>query len=383
MALAAFDGFASFDAPTNRKLDISPVLTAILLNDTATLGALGTGPNVMARDFKFGEDSLNAPVVLIANGGDVLGGDLAFTIADASKIRVGTLLMNQEATKKEVVEVTNIAGNVLTVVRNIDGGGAETMTDATELAIVGQPVQEGDETIQDISKDRTQDFNFTQIFKRTVKVSGTQEAEAANGQHPGVPSELKLQIARRTMELAVEFNRAALNGIRSASAGSDTVYRRMAGLRQFLTNGAAPNNDTVLAAISEAKINALYKLAWDKGGTPTTLIGNENQINAFADFNTNRFRMAPSDRVIGVFVQKYLTKFGAEISLILDRWARRDEVYLIDTSRTAIKMLNGRGLTTEPLAKIGDAMRWQLLMEATLQVDNKDEAHAIASELTV
>ena len=380
MALAPSNALATFDQNTNKRLDLSPVLSAILLNDRATLGAIGEMPAVMRSDHKWGSDSLNAPTVTLANGGDVNPGDTSITVTDGSKITIGALLMVQEDTKKEIVQVTNIAGNVLTITRDYDGGGAVTMTDATELAVIAQPNQEGTEGAASIAKDRAQDFNYTQIFRRTVYVTGTQEAEANNGVHPGVDSEVRHQLAYRAMELGVELNRSILNSYRSATAGSDTVYRTMAGIRQFLALGG--NERSVAEAISETAVNALYKLAWDKGGNPSVLIGNDKQINAFTGFNTQRFRVAPSDRVVGTFIDKYLTEHGAEISLVLDRWARQDEVYLIDPSRMGVAMLNGRGMSTKPLADLGDTLRWQLLMEATLIVQNKGEAHAFHSALT-
>lgn len=382
MPLSTTDSLATFDQVTNKRLDLSPVLSTILLNDTATLGVLGLGSSAMRSEHRWGEDSLNPPTLTINNGGVVNPGDGSFIVADASKIVEGALLQNEADGIVEVMQVLTIAGNTLTISRDYDGGGAATHADGATLAVIGQPRQEGDESISDISKDRTDDFNYTQIFKRTVKVSGTQEAETNNGIHPGVASEARLQLERRTMELQVEMNRAVLNGIRSATAGSDSAYRSMGGLRQFLTAAGGNNLDQAAAAISEVSVNATYERAWDDGGNPTTLIGNSKQINAFSSqFNTNRFRVAPSDRMQGVFTEKYLTEFGAELNLVLDRWARKDEVYLIDPSRAELAPLQGRALFTEPLAKIGDAIRWQMVAEMTLVVRNAKEGHAAMTNL--
>lgn len=379
MALAANNGLATFDQTTNKRLDISPVLSAILLNDKATLGVVGEMPSVMRSDHKWGSDSLNAPTVTLANSGNVAAVDTSIVVSDASKITIGALLMCQESTKKEVVQVTNIVGNTLTITRDYDGGGAVIFLDTTELAVIGQPNQEGAQGASSIAKDRVQDFNYTQIFRKTVFVTGTQEAEANNGVHPGVDSEVRHQLAYRAMELSVELNRSILNSYRSGP-GAAASYRSLGGIRQFLELGG--NERTVSEAIDEDAINAIYKLSWDKGGNPTTLIGNDGQINAFTSFNSNRFRVAPSDRVVGTFIEKYLTEYGAELTLVLDRWARQDEVYLIDPSKMGVAMLNGRGLTTKPLADEGDNSRWQMLMEATFICENKGEAHAFHSALT-
>jgi len=386
MPLNATDGLSTFDQTTNKRLQLSPVLTAILLNDTATLGLLGQGPAVARSEHKFGEDSLNPPSVTDDGTGMADGVTTALVVLDTSKLRVGALLMDEATGLDEILQVVTITDATNLVVSRGYGGTTPTAhAGSATFAIIGQPVQEGDETIGDISKDRSQQVNYTQIFKRTVKITGTQEAEAMNGVHPGVDSELRLQIARRSMEMAVELNRAVLNSYESAvtPAGSDTVYRTMKGLRRFLTeDGAASNTVSTSEAIDETVTNSLYKLAWDKGGAPSAIIGNAEQINKFSRLNTTKFRIAPSDRMIGTFVEKYLTEFGSELSLVLDRWARKDEVYLVDPSKIFVAPLQGRALFAEPLARIGDTMRWQTVMEMTLIVLNKNEAHAIHTNLT-
>lgn len=394
MALNNTDGLSTFDQVTNKKLDLSPVLTAILLNDTSTLGLIGEGPSVMRSEFKFGSDELNPPSVTLT--ADCSAGAATMTVADTSKVRKGALLQSESNGEYEIMQVTAINSATEFAIDRGYGGTTDEdhdIADGTSIAVIGEPVQEGDETVGDISRDRTQDVNYTQIFKKTIKVTGTQEAEAQNGVHPGVPSELKLQIARRAMELAVQYNRAVLNSYANTTApvggnGTPAEYRTMKGLHQWLTEGGADSNHTnTVAAISDTVVNALYKTAWDKGGSPTALIGNAEQLNkfsrsAFSTPNSVNFRIAPSDRLLGIFVQKFLTEFGVELNLTLDRWARKDTVYLIDPSRCSTTTLNGRAMFTEPLARIGDTLRWQMVMETSTIVQNKNEAHAIHTNLT-
>jgi hypothetical protein len=380
------NGLSTFDQVTNKRLDISPVLSAILLNDTATLGLIGQGPAVSRSEFQFGEDTLNPPSVTDNGTGIAGAGTLAMSVLDTSKIRAGALLMDEANAVTEIIRVDSVdSATDLTISRGYGGTTAVAHAANAKYAIIGQPVLEGDEEVSDISRDRTKQDNYTQIFKSTVKITGTQEAEANNGIHPGVDSELRLQIARRAMELSVELNRAVLNSYASAvtPAGSSTVQRTMKGIRQWLTEGGADSNhNSTVEALDEDVVNALFKACWDKGGMPSHLLGNAEQINKFASFNSNKFRIAPSDRVLGVFIEKYLTEFGAEISLVLDRWARKDEVYLIDPSKFSVVPLQGRQMFTEPLARIGDTLRWQMVMELSTKCENKNEAHAMHSALT-
>lgn len=391
MALAASDALDSFTQAGTAKLDISPVLATVLLYDTAFLGLIGMGEPALRAEHRFNEDKLNDYFV------NELGSDTALDAAGSvttinlvagqgGKLVVGALLQDQATglSNPEIVQVTAISTDALTVTRNYGSSGLALHAAGATWIIVGQPRQEGDETITDISRQRTQALNYTQIFKRTVKISGTMQAETANGMHPGVPDEAKYQILHRTLEMKRELNIAALRSAKSASYGDNAtpIYRTMAGLRAWLTQAGA-NVLTASENLTEAIVNKLYRQAWNQGGDPRDLVGGPDQITRFADFNAGKVRVAPSERVAGVFVEKYLTQYGAELSLTLDRWFAPDEVSLIDKSRCHIALLQGRGLIVEPLAKVGDAQRWQVLMEATLVVKNATLAHAYHTNLGV
>ena len=385
MALSASDSLASFDQTTG-KLDISPVLATVLLYDTALLGLIGMGEPALRAEHRFNEDKLNDYTLLEADstGLDAAGSTttMIMTAGQAAKIRVGALLRDQAVATSEIVQVTAISTDTLTVTRGYASSSPEAHGATATWTIVSQPVQEGDETIVAIGRARTQQTIYTQIFKRTIKVSGTIQAETANGMHPGVPDEAKYQILHRTLEMKREMNIAAIHSVLSSSAGSDTVYRTMKGLREYLT-AATGNNLSTAESLSEGIVNKMYRQSWDDGGDPRDMVGGPDQITRFADFNAGKVRVAASERIAGVFIEKYLTQYGAEISLTLDRWFQKDEIALIDKSRCHIAPLQGRGLIVEPLAKVGDAQRWQVLMEACLVVKNADLAHAFHTNLTV
>lgn len=384
MALSASDSLASFDQSTGAKVDISPLLASVLLSDTALLGLIGMGPRAMARTHKFNEDALNSAFVTQAAGETALtagGTSLVLTSGQGGKIRVGTLLRDTAAGKSEVIQVTAISTDTLTITRGYGSSSGETHAAAAQFLIVGQPVQEGDETITDISTARTQVSNYTQIFKRTVKVSGSMDAESKNGIHPGVPDEVKYQIMQRTLEMKRELNTSVIESVISA-APSDTVYATMRGLREYLT-AAGANHTSTEESLSEGVVNKLYRDCFDDGGEPDHVIGNSDQITAFSDFNAGKLRVAPSDRVAGVFVNKFLTDHGKELTLILDRWFHKDEIAMIEKARCWVAPLQGRELFVEPLAKTGDAYRWQTVMEATLVLQNATLAHGYHSGLVV
>lgn len=382
MALSASDSLSTFDQ-TAKRLDLEPVLATVLLADTALLGLIGMGTPALGIKHEFNEDVLNP--YFITETTNALGvADVTITAStdDVTKIRVGCILKDAVAAQAELVQVTLVASTTtLTITRGYGSTTAVAHGATAKWLIVGMPVQHGDETITDISKVRSTAYNYCQEYKQTVKISDQLMAEAANGLHPGVPDELKYQILHRTFEIKREMNMSAIHMARG-SAPSDSVYATMGGLRWFLTQ-TGTNHLTDCGSLSEKQVNRVYRAAFDDGGDPGDMVGGPDQITQFAGFNAGKVRVAPSERVAGVFVEKYLTELGKEISLTVDRWMPTDEVALIDKSRIYIAPFKGRALSAEPLARIGNAQRWQITGSCTLVVKNATLAHAYASALTV
>lgn len=384
MALSAADSLATFDQSTGAKVDISPVLATVILSDTAFLGLIGMGQKALARTHKWDEDLLNNATVSQAAGETALsaaGTSLVLTSGEGGKLRVGTLLRDVAAGQSEVIQVTAISTDTLTITRGYGSTDGQTHLAAAVFLIVSQPVQEGDETITDISRARTQQSNYTEIKKRTVKITGSQQAESLNGIHPGVPDEAKYQLLHRTLELKRELNTTLIHSIISG-APSDTVYGTMKGLREWLTASGA-NNTSTSESLSESVINKMYKDAYDDGGEPADVVGNQDQIPSFADMNAAKLRIAPSDRVAGIFVNKFLTEFGKELSLTLDRWFQKDELALVQKDKMYYAPLQTREMFVEPLPKAGDALRWQVIMEGTMVVHNPTLVHSFHTNLVV
>lgn len=378
MALSASDSLTTFDQ-TAKQLDLEPVLATVLLADTALLGLIGMGTPARGIKHEFNEDALNDYFVTADETLDAT--DTTLSVTDAAQIRVGAVLKDTAAGQSELLHVTAISTNDLTVTRGYGTTDGQTHLASAQFMIVGMPVQHGDETITDISKVRTTTFNYCQEFKRTVKVSDQLMAEAQNGLHPGVPDELKYQIIQRALEIKRELNTTAIHMVISA-APSDSVYSTMKGLREYLT-ASGGNNVSTSEGLTEKVVNNLYRQAWDDGGDPGDLVGGADQITQFSGFNAGKVRVAPSDRVAGVFVERYLTEYGRELSLTLDRWFQKDEVALITREKAYIAPFQGRALVGEPLARIGNAQRWQISGSMTLVVKNATKAHAYHTNLTV
>jgi hypothetical protein len=379
MALAAYAGAASFDQTNAHFLDLSDVLSAVLLADTFFLGRVPMGEAGDQTIHYWTEDVLNATTVVVALA--VASTDTSFTVTDpnslAAGLRIGALLQDVVIGSDEVIQVVGIAGNVCTIVRAVGDAAypAEAHLAGASYRLIGSPVQEGDTEINDRSVVRVRNSNSYQIFKREVQVSGTTRAIKS----AGVPNEFNYQIAQRMLELHRELGMSHLTGVGIAT-GSNTVYRSMDGVANVIRKGG--NILTAAEALSEATVNNLNTLIWNQGGQANLLVGNDIQMTKFAEMYKDKVRLVASDRQVGRFITKFLTDKGTELDLLTDRWAKKHELILADSSRLSLHPLMGRAMHMEPLAKTGDADQAMIVGEYTQVTRNAAQAHAIHRNLT-
>jgi hypothetical protein len=380
MSLSTPDGAASYDQSATEFLDLSPVMTSVLLADTFLLGAIGAGEEGTQRTKFWNKDALNASLVTQASGSalDLAASVTTLTVsaADAALVSIGALLKDLAANSEEVLQVTAKSGADLTVTRGYGSTDPELHSATAQFRIVSQPKQENDKSVSDLSKVRTQDYNRFQIFKKEVETSATMRAI----EHAGIPDEFNYQIAQRTLEVRREMGMAVYHGIRSAE-GSDSVYRTMGGIREFAVAGG--NVRAVQESLDENVVNALYRLIYNAGGEGAQAWGSADQITRFSALFEDKVRLQPSDRMRGHFVNVFLTDMGQEIPLHVDRWIQSSELLLADMQSVKLHWLRGRQWHMEPLAKTGDGDMAMIVGEATISVRNAAEKFALHKRLNV
>jgi hypothetical protein len=76
----------------------------------------------------------------------------------------------------------------------------------------------------------------------------------------------------------------------------------------------------------------------------------------------------------------YLSDFG-QLDVVIDRFASSDRVYLLDSDYASICTLAGRNFAVQPMAKTGDAEKFQIITEWTLKV-SAPKAHGAVYDLS-
>ena len=378
MGLAASTPLASYDQANGEFLDLSNELAEIIRRDNVSfLSRVGISGEATETTHSWMEDSLNSNIYTLDESG-FDSSETDMTLVSTTGLRAGSLLRNvSEAGKTEVVQVASVdSATVVTIVRGYGSTTGEAHTTASTW-VATHPQQEGQDAPADISKTRTKVSNYTQIFQYGINVSHTMRSVL----QAGVADEFTFQIARRLMEAMRELDAALVLGIKSASAGSDTVYRSMGGIVEF-ANQAAGNLNTTSEALSLTVVNAMAKQIWDDGGYPNFILVGGKQKRAISTFDQSARRSVYDSTVAGYVVDKVLTDLGFVLDVIVDPWMPDDTAIVGDLNKIRVLPLRGSAMRAEDLAKTGAANKAQIYGEYTAEFRNATSSLAHHNNLT-
>lgn len=307
----------------------------------------------------------------------------SITVDNGSRFRVGDQVRPEGA--EEIMLVTAIATNTLTVTRGYGGTTPFSLTDNLTLNILGNAAIEGDDRPATRFTNRARKQNYTQIFTASVEVSGSQLAAS----QIGLKDEADFQKQERLRELIRDLEHCVINGVAPASnpEGSSTVRRTMRGIIKtiatnqfepgdsFLPDGGGANSDL----LTEDVLNAALRAVWaNSAARIDTIVVNGFQKRRINSFVGDR-GYAPKDTKFKDLVSVYESDFGV-CRVILSRSVPADKVLLLDSSRLAVLPLAGRSFHYKPLASSGDSEVGLVVGEYTLEMQN-EAAHAFIRNL--
>ena len=261
----------------------------------------------------------------------------------------------------------------------------EWQMDALASAADNKHLQ-GDETAFDAVTPTVRVGNYTQIAKKAVIVSGTQEVVDKAGRN----SEVGYQLAKLGKEIKRDMEVTVVGTNKGGVGGNSTTEPELASLSAWIkTNdvfgggaGASPTwtsgvpsagrTDGTQAAFTLAMLQSAVRLCFASGAEPTTLmVGpvNKQKVSAFEGISTVQYNLSqPEAAAIIAAVDVIKTDFGL-LSIVPNRFQRERDAFLIDWDMVAIAYL--RPFFQEELAKTGDAHKRHMVVEYTLEVKNE------------
>lgn len=211
---------------------------------------------------------------------------------------------------------------------------------------------------------RTRVSNYTQIFTKTVEVSGTEmEVDVA-----GVDDEFANQMEKRMTEIATDIEKALITG--TGNSGASGTARRLKGMLSFIATNTETGTGTATEYLSETKYNNLLQTIWTSGGRPDYTYVNgfqKRQISSFSTPNQRTIVMGDSDTLKNT-VSIYDSDFGRQ-TIELNPFMDTDKTLVLQKSMWRVAVL--RGMKPVDVATVGDAKRGAALTELTLEAGNE------------
>jgi len=381
----AFTGKATYIAGTTLPElaeDVSDVIGLISPYETPLLDALGD-PMRQARSthHEWLEDELlpNKDAVNDSTFTDP-SADTDFVVDNGSRFRIGDQIQIEGS--GELMLVTAVSTNTLTVVRGYAGTTAEDLADNQVINILGNAALEGADKPTARFSSRSRCGNYTQIFTATVEVSGTDIAAS----QLGLADELDYQKMERMRELIRDLENTVINGGQPSGTpeGSGSVRRSMKGIVQHFSTNVFNTGDSGFPSgtdLDEEKINYVLRQIWDSssGNVDLIVVGGyqKRKINAFCADSRS---FGANDTTFTNLVSIYESDFGV-CRIITTRWMPEDAVLLLDSSRVNVLPLAGRSFHFKPLASSGDYECGELIGEYTLELKN-EAAHGMIRDLS-
>jgi hypothetical protein len=381
----AFTGKATYSAGTTLPElaeDVSDLVGIVSPYETPLLNALGDPiREATSTHHEWLEDELlpNKDAVNDSTFSDPAA-DTDFVVDNGSRFRIGDQIQIEGS--KELILVTGISTNTLTVVRGYAGTTAENLADNQVINILGNAALEGADKPNARFTNRSRCGNYTQIFTATVEVSGSDLAAS----QLGLADEMDNQKQSRLRELVRDLENTIINAGQPSSnpEGSGTIRRSMKGIIQHLSTNVFHTGDSGFPSgtdLDEAKINYVLRKIWENssGNVNLIIVGGfqKRKINAFC---SDSRAYGANDTTFTDMISIYESDFGV-CRIVTTRWMPQDTVLLLDSSRINVLPLAGRSFHFKPLASSGDYECGELIGEYTLELKN-EAAHGLIRNLS-
>ena len=210
--------------------------------------------------------------------------------------------------------------------------------------------------------------NYTQISKKVVEVSGTQEKV----NNAGKKSEMAHQLAKASKEIKRDMETSLLADNAAVAGNGTTTARETRGAANFITtNVTDAGTSGTHAAVVEDDIVATAEACWNAGGEPSTILTgatNKKLITAMSGRADNTRSIVDDNKSLYNAVDVYVSDFGT-FNIQLDRYCDQDVIYFLQNDMWSVDFL--RDFQTIDIDKTGDSDKKMLLVEYGLRCGNE------------
>lgn len=324
-----------FLATLNEKV-INPAFEVAYSNTVGVLPTIDFGTPVQPEG-GYKHSWLNQTIGL---GGNTLNGaklavDTTLTVDDGSKFRVGMLI--SASGSDEVILVTAVTGNDLTVTRGFGGTTAVDIADNTVLNIDSVGREENSLGADDGIFEPDPTENFFQTLDTQLTFSRRALAQAQIGNY----NDMQVQLQERITQLTYQLNRMLLRGRKATATISSKLHTYAGGMTYWTEQTGGYAVDNAAAALTLSKIDDLVEQIVLRGGmTNTIAVGTakarviQGLINA--NYSSQRLSEQLDDRGGLVRLTSDLPILGQVNQIVVDTNLNDDEMIMYDSTKPKI-----------------------------------------------
>lgn len=287
----------------------------------------------------------------------------------------------------ELISVTSISTNTLTVVRGVAGSTAAALVDNDPLLIIGTAAEEGSRSPEPRSDNPTKVDNYTQIFKTTVEASGTWGSSAnVTSEH-----DWNLQRRKQANEHKKDIEYAFLFGKPATATGANGKPRRFTGgIKHYLDQ----NTQDAGGTLTEAEWETWMRSGFRYGTGTKTVIASPLVISVLNAYALGKYQVVNDKATTyGVNVMNLVSAHGS-VNLVehklLEGAVYGGYAFMLDTKGAGLKYryLDGgpfgsrdTKLLTNRQESDRDGRRDEWISEVGLQVGHAKH-HAVLYNVT-
>ena len=412
MALAVAPSFASFDVTSRTEgRSVHSVLLDAMFAKSRFLEVMGPGGQTQKQQ-RHEWISLAAPgefVTAVNTTNNTVDGSasntgLELSAADAAKVKIGSLLINQTIAtpigtyqRNEILQLTDVNTTTGVCVAARDAGaynsgtGSTAHTSTSVYRVVHEPTQEGSVASADANTYSADSIleNYTQINTMKMQLTGSQKARAMEV----VDSEIERQWQRELTALKNKRVNMFIYGTNSATAvGSDTVIRQSKGILDFMVDNIVAANalvDYTTTALTWDAINALFLKLFANGADPMTsykIVTSAVSKDAISSWDADKVRTTIDNEQVGREITVFKSSLGYQAEIIAEPMVMKSDLFILNPAK--IHPMTFRPYETEEWGKgtsgpNGDDMWYRRTIgEETLEMLDPGYDHAALTYLT-
>ena len=344
-------------------------------NRTGILQVVAMGSPVMPYDgYKTSWLDMRVDATSSTTTAAVLVSDGTVPVADGSKFRPGMLL--SPVGSDEVILVTAVSGNDLTVTRGFGGTTAAALTSGQKLVIDSVAREENSQAENDGIFQPEPVENFFQTMDTAVEMS----RRALATMQFGNTNDLTFQVAERIRQLTIQMDRALVRGRKATATIDGKTVTYTGGLRYFLDQAGAVKVDNSGATLTLDAINALNEEIISRGGTTNTLavglkLGRKLSALVAANYNSQRLSEWSADEGSLLTLPSDLPLVGNVNRIVIDTNLADTELMIFDSSMIIIVPMaagnaadSGNWTTKDATVNGQDGQRVRILGDFAMRV---------------